>query len=73
VTIPLPVALAENDAALLAAGITTAFLSMTDGFEPGLRSRTQVRAVRTALTEVPLACETRLIALGLNNALVAVE
>jgi alpha-D-ribose 1-methylphosphonate 5-triphosphate diphosphatase len=60
VTLPLPMALAENDAALLAAGVTTAFLSVTDGFEPGLRSRAQVRAVRQALSKVPLACDTRL-------------
>ena len=60
VTIPLPVALAENDAALLAAGITTAFLSLTDGFEPSLRSRAQVRAVIAHLGQAQLACDTRL-------------
>ena len=60
VTIPLPVALAENDAALLAAGITTAFLSLTDGFEPGLRSRQQVRAVIASLGQSQLSCDTRL-------------
>ncbi|MEM9033789.1 MAG: alpha-D-ribose 1-methylphosphonate 5-triphosphate diphosphatase [Actinomycetota bacterium] len=38
-------ALVENDRAMLAAGITTAYLSLTDGFEPGLRSRERLREV----------------------------
>lgn len=48
VAMPLRVALAEHDAWLLAAGITTCFLSLTDGFEPGLRSRDCLRAVLEA-------------------------
>ena len=48
VAMPLRVALAEHDAWLLAAGITTCFLSLTDGFEPGLRSRACLRAVLEA-------------------------
>jgi alpha-D-ribose 1-methylphosphonate 5-triphosphate diphosphatase len=43
VTFPLEMAIAENDRALLAAGITTFYYSMTDSFEPGLRSRETVR------------------------------
>jgi alpha-D-ribose 1-methylphosphonate 5-triphosphate diphosphatase len=49
VRVPIGVALAEHDGWLLAAGITTCFLSLTDGFEPGLRSRQTVRAVLDAL------------------------
>lgn len=36
-------ALAETRSQLLAAGITTAFVSATDGWEPGLRSRATLR------------------------------
>lgn len=43
VHLPAVMALAENDAWLLAAGITTFFCSITDSYEPGLRSRTQAR------------------------------
>jgi alpha-D-ribose 1-methylphosphonate 5-triphosphate diphosphatase len=43
VNFPLEMALIENDQALLSAGITTFFYSMTDSFEPGLRSRQTVR------------------------------
>lgn len=43
VTLPLEMAMVENDRALLAAGITTFFYSITDSFEPGLRSRDTVR------------------------------
>lgn len=39
VTMGTDLALADNDAQLLAAGITTAYLSATDSWEPGLRSR----------------------------------
>ncbi|NER80776.1 MAG: alpha-D-ribose 1-methylphosphonate 5-triphosphate diphosphatase [Leptolyngbya sp. SIO1D8] len=43
VNIPLEMALIENDRALLGAGITTFFYSITDSFEPGLRSREMAR------------------------------
>ena len=49
VRIPLPTALAEHDGWLLANGITTCFISLTDGFEPGLRSRELVRSVIAAV------------------------
>ena len=39
VTIDYDLALSANDVQLLGAGITTAFLSATDSWEPGLRSR----------------------------------
>lgn len=45
VNFPLEMAIAENDRALLAAGITTFFYSVTDSFEPGLRSRETVRQI----------------------------
>ncbi|KPQ32173.1 MAG: alpha-D-ribose 1-methylphosphonate 5-triphosphate diphosphatase PhnM [Phormidesmis priestleyi Ana] len=43
VSLPLDMALVENDLALLSAGITTFFYSITDSFEPGLRSREMAR------------------------------
>lgn len=43
VNLPLDMALVENDQALLGAGITTFFYSITDSFEPGLRSREMAR------------------------------
>ncbi|MEB3229533.1 MAG: alpha-D-ribose 1-methylphosphonate 5-triphosphate diphosphatase, partial [Leptolyngbyaceae bacterium] len=43
VNLPLDMALVENDLALLSAGITTFFYSITDSFEPGLRSREMAR------------------------------
>jgi alpha-D-ribose 1-methylphosphonate 5-triphosphate diphosphatase len=43
VPIGVDLALADNDAQLLAAGITTAYLSATDSWEPGLRSRETLR------------------------------
>ncbi|MEM6254894.1 MAG: alpha-D-ribose 1-methylphosphonate 5-triphosphate diphosphatase [Cyanobacteria bacterium P01_D01_bin.156] len=42
-SMPLEMALVENDQALLSAGITTFFYSITDSFEPGLRSRAMAR------------------------------
>ncbi|MEL7156342.1 MAG: alpha-D-ribose 1-methylphosphonate 5-triphosphate diphosphatase [Actinomycetota bacterium] len=48
-------ALADNDAQLLAAGITTSFLSATDSWEPGLRSRDTLRLLVTALARRPRA------------------
>lgn len=41
--LPLDLAIAANDNSLIGAGITTFFYSITDGFEPGPRSRATVR------------------------------
>lgn len=43
VFMPVSRAIAETRPQLLAAGITTAFISVTDGWEPGLRSRDRLR------------------------------
>jgi len=59
VRVPLPLALAEHDAWLLANGITTCFLSLTDGFEPGLRSREMVRELIEALRMLGLRLSAR--------------
>ena len=48
VVIDPDLALAANDAQLLAAGITTAYLSATDSWEPGLRSRETLVALVAA-------------------------
>ncbi|WP_414571282.1 alpha-D-ribose 1-methylphosphonate 5-triphosphate diphosphatase [Nostoc sp. CCY 9925] len=45
VNFPLEMAIAENDRNLLFAGITTFFCSITDSYEPGLRSRDSARAL----------------------------
>jgi alpha-D-ribose 1-methylphosphonate 5-triphosphate diphosphatase len=50
VSLPLEMALVENDLALLSAGITTFFYSITDSFEPGLRSREMARQLIHRLT-----------------------
>lgn len=60
VRLPLSLALAEHDAWLLAAGITTSFFSLTDGFEPGLRSRGQIRDLLAALRDPDLRLAARL-------------
>lgn len=49
---PLDLALAANDASLIANGITTFYYSITDGFEPGPRSRDTVRKLLLALEEL---------------------
>lgn len=49
---PLELALAANDASLIANGITTFYYSITDGFEPGPRSRDTVRKLLLALEEL---------------------
>ena len=49
VAMPLPLALAETDTWLLAAGITTFFASVSDAPEPGLRSRAVLAAWIDAL------------------------
>lgn len=61
VTLPVAMAIAENDHALLAAGITTFFFSVTDSFEPGLRSRETCRALLDGLAAAreTLGCDTR--------------
>lgn len=43
VSFPLPMAIADNDRHLLASGITTFYCSITDSYEPGLRSRDSAR------------------------------
>ena len=45
VRFPLDMAILENDRNLIAAGITTFFYSITDSYEPGLRSRDTARAI----------------------------
>ncbi|MEM8902187.1 MAG: alpha-D-ribose 1-methylphosphonate 5-triphosphate diphosphatase [Actinomycetota bacterium] len=59
---PTDAALVENDRAMLAAGITTAYVSLTDGFEPGLRSRERLREVIGAWRELGpvLGVDTRI-------------
>lgn len=49
---PLELSLAANDASLVANGITTFYYSITDGFEPGPRSRDTVRQLLLALEEL---------------------
>ncbi|MBA1273355.1 alpha-D-ribose 1-methylphosphonate 5-triphosphate diphosphatase [Stutzerimonas azotifigens] len=58
---PLELALAANDASLVANGITTFFYSITDGFEPGPRSRETVRGLLDALERLMprFACQAR--------------
>jgi alpha-D-ribose 1-methylphosphonate 5-triphosphate diphosphatase len=52
VSFPLEMAMVENDRTLLSAGITTFFYSITDSFEPGLRSRDTARQIiNTVLNE----------------------
>jgi len=63
VRMPLAMAMQENDAAALAAGITTWFCSVTDSFEPGLRSRESLRSLLAWLEaggRSHLGCDTRL-------------
>jgi len=45
VSFPLAIAIEENDQNLIASGITTFFYSITDSYEPGLRSRETARAI----------------------------
>lgn len=45
IAFPLDLAIEANDAALIGSGITTFFYSITDGFEPGVRSRETVRGL----------------------------
>lgn len=62
VNLPLDMALVENDLALLGAGITTFFYSITDSFEPGLRSREMARQLihRIAKPDNELRVDSRI-------------
>ncbi len=62
VQFPLDVALSANDTSLVAAGITTFYYSITDGFEPGLRSRKTVRKILDQLEDLKsvLKCNTKI-------------
>lgn len=53
VTLPVGVAIAEVEAQLLAAGVTTAFLAVTLSWEAGLRSAETYRILRDALAKRP--------------------
>lgn len=59
---PLDLAIASNDQALVGAGITTFYFSITDGFEPGMRSRQTVRNLINQIEEqrARLKCDTRI-------------
>lgn len=48
--IPTDMVLSETDASLLAAGVTSAYWSITDAFEPGLRSRDTLRTLLDVLS-----------------------
>ena len=60
VAIPIDLALAENDMALAASGITTSYLSATDSWEPGLRSRTMLRELVAAIARRSPGVDVRL-------------
>lgn len=63
VNFPLPIAIADNDRNLLSAGITTFFCSITDSYEPGLRSRDSARALIDFILETGkqvLSCNHRI-------------
>ena len=59
---PLGLAIASNDQALVSAGITTFYFSITDGFEPGMRSRQTVRNLINGIEDqrARLKCDTRI-------------
>lgn len=59
---PLELALSANDASLVANGITTFYYSITDGFEPGPRSRDTVRSLLAALDALNprFSCQARI-------------
>ncbi len=57
VSFPLEMAILENDRTLLSAGITTFFYSITDSFEPGLRSRDTVRQIMRVVLDEPLGLQ----------------
>lgn len=53
VRVDTELALVDNDQQLLASGITTSFVSATDSWEPGLRSRDTLRQLVRALDQRP--------------------
>jgi alpha-D-ribose 1-methylphosphonate 5-triphosphate diphosphatase len=57
------IAMAENAAHVVTSGITTSFVSVTDSFEPGLRSRATLREIAQTLsthrTEVDMRLHVR--------------
>ncbi|MGE4481518.1 alpha-D-ribose 1-methylphosphonate 5-triphosphate diphosphatase [Acidocella sp.] len=53
VTLPVGIAIAEVEAQLLAAGVTTAYLAVTLSWEAGLRSAETYRLLRDALARRP--------------------
>ncbi len=53
VTLPIGIAIAEVEAQLLAAGVTTAFLAVTLSWEAGLRSAETYKILRDALAKRP--------------------
>lgn len=53
VTLPIAIAIAEVEAQLLAAGVTTAFLAVTLSWEAGLRSAETYKTLRDALAKRP--------------------
>lgn len=59
---PEDMALAANDASLIANGITTFFYSITDGFEPGPRSRAVCRTLVDTVEALRprMACDARI-------------
>jgi len=60
VHVPIELALADNDSQLVSAGITTSFLSATDGWEPGLRSRATLTRLIDQLDTRRGSVDTRL-------------
>lgn len=56
VAFPIEMAIVENDRTLLANGITTFYYSITDSFEPGLRSRNTARQVIQAVQNTTALC-----------------
>lgn len=59
VTMPMRVALAETVADLASAGISTGYVSITDSWEPGLRSRDTLRAVVEELRVLDTGLDVR--------------
>ncbi|HVY16842.1 MAG TPA: alpha-D-ribose 1-methylphosphonate 5-triphosphate diphosphatase [Rhodopila sp.] len=59
VNFPVPLALADTEAQLLANGITTAYHGVTLSWEPGLRSATAWRALLDALDAGRWTCDMR--------------
>ncbi|NMJ42207.1 alpha-D-ribose 1-methylphosphonate 5-triphosphate diphosphatase [Roseomonas sp. JC162] len=60
VDLPVPLALRDSAAQLIASGITTAYLGVTLSWEPGLRSLSAWRALKAALPTARAAAATDL-------------